>query len=99
MIGPTLSSKESAEIVRRHQAAETATVTPIDAPHIKSAHYTFSSEDEAQMFAAGVKEDLASEPYHDYVDHEVFQDDSPTSEGWVTRIDYVDRTPPQDVVA
>lgn len=71
------------------------TVTNIDSvrPEVQSGHWHFDTEDEAQMFVAGVREDLAEQEFFDYVDHEVYQDESPYAGGWGARIDYIDRSP------
>ena len=87
MIGPAMTSKESAEILRRHNG------NVLDFPQSGSqtATYFFDTEDEAQSFLADVKEDLAEQEFFDFVDSNVQYTAGFGS--WELRVDYIDRRP------
>jgi hypothetical protein len=76
----------------------TAQIANIDSarPEVQTAWYFFDTEDEAQMFVAGVREDLSEQELFDYVGHDVefcAVGELETLHQWRARVDYIDRTP------
>lgn len=85
----------TAEEMQEYRAA----VTPIDRPQVQSMHYSFATEDEAYMWVAWSKEDLAEQELFDFVGSEVTENTDGIANVWTARVDYIDRTPPADEAA